>query len=63
MAQKTDITPSTNEYKIMDNFDEEQVLAELQGHYLTEFVYSFKAGGRDVIGLSWAGIKELVIIL
>lgn len=57
MAQKTEITPS--EYKIMDGQDEQQVLEELQGHYLTEFVYSFKAGGRDVIGLSWAGIKEL----
>ncbi len=57
MAQKTEITPS--EYKIMDGQDEQQVLEELQGHYLTEFVYSFKAGGRDVIGLSWAGVKEL----
>jgi hypothetical protein len=59
LAQKTtEITPS-NEYKIMDTQDEQQILDELQGHYLTEFVYSFKVGGRDVIGLSWAGIKEL----
>ncbi len=46
-------------YQEMNQRDEIQVLAELEGHYLTEFVYSFKAGGRDVIGLSWAGIKEL----
>ncbi|MFA5365563.1 MAG: hypothetical protein WC325_10335 [Candidatus Bathyarchaeia archaeon] len=55
---KTEIL-APNEYKIMDNRDENQILSELQGHYLTEFVYSFKAGGRDVIGLSWAGVKEL----
>lgn len=55
---KSEIQP-VNEYKIMDTRDENQILAELQGHYLTEFVYSFKAGGRDVIGLSWAGVKEL----
>jgi hypothetical protein len=48
-----------SEFQIMDRADEQQILDELQGHYLTEFVYSFRAGGKDVIGLSWAGIKEL----
>jgi hypothetical protein len=54
----SDVTP-VNEFQIMDRADEQQILDELQGHYLTEFVYSFHAGNKDVIGLSWAGIKEL----
>jgi hypothetical protein len=56
--KKQDIQPA-DQFKIMDARDENQILSELQGHYLTEFVYSFKAGGRDIIGLSWAGIKEI----
>ena len=55
---KKELQPA-NEFSIMDRADEQQILDELQGHYLTEFVYSFRAGNKDVIGLSWAGVKEL----
>ena len=46
------------QYAIMEQRDEQQILSELAGHYLEEFVYSFEVGGRRVTGLSWAGIKE-----
>ena len=49
---------SYEEFAIMERKDEEQILAELKGHYLEEFVYSFDHAGRRVIGLSWAGVKE-----
>jgi len=49
---------SYEEFAIMERMDEEQILAELKGHYLEEFVYSFEHAGRRVIGLSWAGVKE-----
>jgi len=49
---------SYEEFAIMERKDEEQILAELKGHYLEEFVYSFEHAGRRVIGLSWAGVKE-----
>ena len=48
----------SDEFGLMERRDEDQILAELRGHYLEEFVYSFEAGGRRVIGLSWAGVKE-----
>ena len=46
------------EFALMERRDEQQIIAELQGHYLEEFVYSFEQGGRRIIGLSWAGVKE-----
>lgn len=47
-------------YTLMNLKDDEQVLAEMQGKYLDELVYSFQTGNRNVIGLSWAGVKETV---
>jgi len=49
---------SYEEFAIMERKDEEQILAQLKGHHLEEFVYSFDHAGRRVIGLSWAGVKE-----
>jgi len=46
------------EFVLMERRDEAQILEELKGHYLEEFVYSFEQAGRRVIGLSWAGVKE-----
>lgn len=41
--------------------DDEQVLEEMRGKYLEEFVYSFETKeGRKITGLSWAGTKEIV---
>ena len=49
-------------HDIMNQKDDEQVLAEMEGKYLEEFVYSFpvEGGKRTVTGLSWAGVKEVV---
>jgi len=53
-----------NEAHDLMNFkDDEQVLEEMRGKYLKEFVYSFEielgeGKKRTVTGLSWAGVKE-----
>jgi hypothetical protein len=47
-------------HDFMNIKDDEQILAEMQGKYLEEFVYSFPTKeGRTVTGLSWAGVKEV----
>ncbi|WP_309492761.1 hypothetical protein [Candidatus Hecatella orcuttiae] len=60
MSEKTP-TPSPREdvFAIMERKDEDQIIAELKGAYLDEFVYSFEHGDRRVVGLSWSGVKEI----
>lgn len=48
---------TTTDYQQLDRLDEQQIVAELQGALLDQYVYSFQSGGRNVIGLSWAGVK------
>lgn len=45
-------------YQIMDQRDEAQIVAALEGRYLDDFVYEVDSGGDKVIGLSWIGIQE-----
>lgn len=46
-------------HTLMNIKDDEQVIAEIQGRYLSEFVYNFKTKQGEVTGLSWAGTKEI----
>jgi len=46
-------------FREMERRDEQQIISELEGKYLSEFVYQFNQGERTVTGLSWAGIKEI----
>jgi len=43
----------------LERRDEQQILAEIQGKVIDEMVYRFTSGGRQVVGISWVGIKEL----
>ena len=47
-------------FSVMERADEEQILAELMGNFLDEFVYEFEQHGRKVTGLSLAGVRETV---
>ena len=38
--------------------DETMIMREMRGGMLQEFIYRFKESGREVVGLSWAGVKE-----
>jgi hypothetical protein len=55
---KPETTP--NEYQLMDIRDENQILSELKGEFLEQYVYSFKQGPRDITNLSYAGVKEAI---
>lgn len=47
-------------YMIMEAKDEDQILAEMKGEFLAQFVYSFQQGNRTITNLSYAGIKEAI---
>jgi len=48
----------TGAYELMERRDDEQILAELQGRFLDEYVYEINQDGHAVTGLSWIGTKE-----
>lgn len=59
MQNKIEPQKTYEDFKAMEAKDEEQILTELKGGFLEEFVYSFPQGGKQVTGLSWAGVKEV----
>ena len=42
----------------MEVIDDQSIIADMQGHAIESYVYSFKQGGRNVQGLTLAGINE-----
>ena len=53
------LSSKTDAYDLINVRDDEQVIQELQGGFLKEFVYSFPTSEGKVTGLSWAGVKEV----
>jgi hypothetical protein len=51
---------STQQYQEMDLRDEGQILSEMKGEFLSNYVYSFTQGTRTITNLSYAGIKEAI---
>ena len=60
LGNSNDKEVETEPFTIMEKADEEQVLAELEGNFLEEFVYEFVQNGKKVTGLSLAGVRETV---
>jgi len=60
MTETKQIVERDEIFELMERRDEKQIIQELQGEMLEEFVYSFPSGGKVVTGLSWAGVKEAV---
>jgi hypothetical protein len=48
----------TQLYTLMEKRDEDQITRQLQGELVQDYFYSFKIGAREVVGLSWVGVKE-----
>jgi len=48
-------------YALMERKDEDQILQEIKGNVLEEFVYSFPQGNRTITGLSYSGIKQVAL--
>jgi hypothetical protein len=49
----------TQAFDLMNQRDDSQVLLEIQGGFMEEFVYSFPTKEGKVTGLSWVGTKEV----
>jgi hypothetical protein len=47
-------------FQEMEHRDEDQILAEIRGELVEEFVYSIQLQGKQVTNLSYAGVKEAV---
>ena len=52
-------------YILFDRQDESQILLELEGNLtdpiMSEMAYSFPSGGKRVTGISWMGVKALML--
>jgi len=48
-------------YSLMERKDENQILQEIKGDVIEEFVYSFPQGNRQITGLSYAGVKQIAL--
>lgn len=46
-------------YELLDQRDEDQILAEIKGNIISEMFYSFPLDGKTVTGVSWVGTKEI----
>ena len=56
---KTEIVKQ-DAYQVMDVRDEGQILAEMRGEFLEQYVYSFQQAGRAITNLSYVGVKEAI---
>lgn len=59
MSKNTAVAASPEAFELMEQRDEEQILAEIKGAILDEMFYSFPLDGRTVTGISWVGTKEI----
>ena len=50
---------SESKFEIFEKRDEDQILAEAQGHIIEEMFYKFPLDGKTVTGISWVGTKEI----
>ena len=48
-----------SKFEIFEKRDEDQILAEAQGHIIEEMFYKFPLDGKTVTGISWVGTKEI----
>ena len=55
MDEETDQTI----YQIQERADETAIESEIRGAFFDKMVYSFQQGGKEVVGLSYVGIKEV----
>lgn len=47
-------------FDLSESKDEYQIMKELEGQVIKEYVYQFKAGGKTVKSISYAGIKAII---
>lgn len=50
-------------FAIMERHDENQIMEELQGNVIKEYLYDFQQNGHRVTGLSYAGVVHVALKL
>ncbi|MHB1909725.1 MAG: hypothetical protein ACYCQJ_12790 [Nitrososphaerales archaeon] len=53
-------TEQIKPFATFDEYDEDQIVKEMQGQILEQYFYSFSEGTRKVVGISYAGIRHVV---
>jgi len=48
-------------YVLLERKDEKQILEELKGNVIKEYVYDFEQNGRQITGLSYAGVIHVAL--
>lgn len=46
--------------QLIERMDEDQILREMKGDFLKNFVYRFTHKGREIVNFSYAGIREAI---
>ncbi len=54
----TEIVEREEMFGISEKRDEDQIQKELMGELVSTMIYRFDVSGREVVGLSWVGVKE-----
>jgi hypothetical protein len=44
-----------------EEFDEEQIVKEIRGEVIEQYFYSFEIGGRQVVGISYSGVRHIAL--
>jgi hypothetical protein len=47
-------------FQLSERQDETQIISEMRGEFLDQFIYRINLHGREVVNLSYAGIREAV---
>lgn len=48
-------------YSLMERKDEDQIIAELEGNIIKEYVYDFEQNGKKILGLSYSGVLHIAL--
>ena len=53
-----ELEPIPHEHEVLTRIDDQAIIDMMTGHAIQDYVYSFKRGGRNIEGLTLAGINE-----
>jgi hypothetical protein len=57
---RKDLSRPPEFFRLSELQDEKQIIEEMRGEYVSSFVYRFTAGGKEIVNLSYAGVKEAI---
>lgn len=57
------MTQEIETYSEFDALDEKAMIDDLKGNVIQSYFYEFKQGGRQVVGISFAGVKHIANLM